>query len=246
MIPRTPSKDPAVPHFRVVTDHPVALDSDDHVRPGGTMHDNSRNRRFNRAAYALFPPGRHPLKILDLGCAGGGFVKDCLDDGHHAVGLEGSDYSTKWDGPGGTPQERASRRPGRRAEWATIPDNLFTADITRPFAITADGAPARFDLVTAWEVMEHIREDALPALCHNVRKHLAPDGLWVMSVSPQPGDYHVCVHDRPWWLRVMAANGFLHRDELLPHFTPDDWVRGPRQNAPGSFHLIVSSSPAAG
>jgi 2-polyprenyl-3-methyl-5-hydroxy-6-metoxy-1,4-benzoquinol methylase len=121
-------------NYRVITDHPVALDSEDHQIPGGTMHDNSTNPVFNRKLYQLLSH-LPKLRVMDLGCAGGGFVKSLVDDGHEAIGLEGSDYSLHWDGPGGTEQERATRKPGKRAEWATIPDRLFTCDITRPFQV---------------------------------------------------------------------------------------------------------------
>src|SRR5262249_52883832 len=148
---------------------PVAYDSPDHRFPTGTRRDNSRNRRFNVKLYQLL--GRHmprvgprgawvywpniDLKVLDIGCAGGGFVKDCLDDGYLAVGLEGSDYSKKRN----------------RAEWATIPDYLFTCDVTKDFdVVLRDGGGERrilFDAVTAWEVMEHIAERDLPKVAEN-------------------------------------------------------------------------------
>jgi cyclopropane fatty-acyl-phospholipid synthase-like methyltransferase len=212
--------------YRIITDHPVALASRDHTHPSGTANDNSVNPRFNRRLYELLP--RRPLRVLDLGCAGGGFTKSVLDDGHEAVGVEGSDYSLK----------------RKRAEWATIPDSLFTADITRRFQLTKawpDGTElnARFDAVTAWEVMEHIPEAGLPQLCENVRRHLGTGGLWFMSVSRQVGFHHVTVRDRPWWLALFARNGLADRPDVVEKFAPEDWVRGPLQNAPDSFHLVL-------
>jgi hypothetical protein len=62
--------------------------------------------------------------------------------------MEGSDYSLI----------------RKRAEWATIPDSLFTCDITEPFVL----AGPLFYLVTAWEVMEHISQERLPGLCNNI------------------------------------------------------------------------------
>ncbi len=220
--------------FTVLTEHPIAAWSVDTTQPGGTMHDNSRNHRFNDKLYAHF--GSRKLLIADLGCAGGGFVKDCIDDGHEAVGLEGSDYSLV----------------RKRAEWATIPDNLFTADVTEPFTVMRgvwdyddrneeyfDGKQTHFDCVTAWEVMEHIPEERLPGLCDNVRRHLAPGGIWVMSVSKQHGPHHVCVHDRAWWQGLFAREGFVEAPEVLGLFGLEDWVRGPLQNAPESFHFVL-------
>lgn len=226
--------------YRVLTDWPVALDSPDHIRPGGTMHDDSRNPKFNRKLYRLYPS---PMRIMDLGCAGGGFVADCLKDGHDAIGLEGSDYSTKWDGPGGTAAEREKRKPGRRAEWANIPENLFTCDVTMPFEVreeygTMGDATALFDVVTAWEIMEHLPEERLDQVVQNVLNHLAEGGVWIMSVSTQYGDYHSTVKPRDWWLELFARHGLAHDHSLVEYFG-DDWVRGPNQNAPCSFHLCV-------
>ena len=107
--------------FHLETEYPVALDSLDHVYPLGTALDNTINLEFNERIYALFP-GK-TISILDLGCAGGGMVKSFVDAGHIAVGLEGSDYNLKH----------------KRAEWATVPDNLFTCDCSRPF-ILHDGS----------------------------------------------------------------------------------------------------------
>jgi len=93
----------------------VAYESLDHIYPWGTKQDNSKNLSFNNALYELIPIKE--LSVLDIGCSGGGFVKTLLDAGVLAVGIEGSDYS-KIRG---------------RAEWATIPGHLFTADVTAPF-----------------------------------------------------------------------------------------------------------------
>lgn len=72
----------------------VACESPGQLIPFGMWRDNSRPRRFNKKLYELFGMDS-PLWVLDLGCSGGGFVKDCLDDGCLAVGIEGSDYFKK-------------------------------------------------------------------------------------------------------------------------------------------------------
>lgn len=216
-----------MPKFIVQTDNPVAWYSRDHTQPGGTQHDNSRWHPFNDKLYTLM--ARRPLRIMDLGCAGGGFIKDCIDDGHLAVGLEGSDFSLI----------------RKRAEWATIPENLFTADVTEPFTVLEDGVPARFDCVTAWEMMEHIEAHRLPGLCRNVRNHLKEDGIWVMSVSMQTNDspesgHHMTIEGPEWWLSLMGREGFVNYPGKTAYFGTD-MVRGPwaHGNAPKSFHLVL-------
>src|SRR5262249_488147 len=99
--------------MRLETSKPVAYDSPDHLGPVGTANDNTTNPRFNRKLFAYLPD----VRLLDIGCAGGGLVKSIIDDGGFAVGIEGSDYSKQ----------------RRRAEWATIPDRLFTADAAGAF-----------------------------------------------------------------------------------------------------------------
>jgi 2-polyprenyl-3-methyl-5-hydroxy-6-metoxy-1,4-benzoquinol methylase len=219
------------------TDHPVALDTDDTTHPRGAMNDNSICYRFNQKLPRLFPD-RSRLAVLDLGCAGGGFVRSLIDDGHFAVGIDGSD----------TP------RLLRLGEWGTIPHHLHTCDITKPFALRdrATGDPLRFDAITAWEVLEHIREDDLPGLMRNIADHLAPGGLFFCSVAtfrdevPELGAvYHHTVQPRDWWVPALARLGF----EVVPQtvITDDDWVRGAgncrydyRAEAEGlGFHLVL-------
>ena len=213
----------------------VASDSPDHLMPWGTRADNSRNPRFNQKLYHLYPGREHMMAVLDLGCSGGGFVKSCLDDGCLAVGLEGSDFSKK----------------RRRAEWATIPDFLFTCDITKNFEIFIEGGEdaerVQFDVVTAWEVMEHIKTADLPKLIENIKKHLKPSGLWIMSISPNEEvvngvTLHQTVQPKAWWIDMFAKSGLTHLEEYDGYFNTQ-YVRGPKYNGPGSFHLILSPDP---
>lgn len=206
--------------FNIITNNPVAIDSRDHTNPHGTKADNSVNQVFNNKLYELFRTNKC-LKIMDIGCSGGGFVKNCIDDGHIAIGLEGSDYS----------------RNHKRAEWVTIPDNLFTCDVTHPFEINDENGKVVFDIVTAWELMEHLPADRLSTVCNNIRRHLARDGIWIMSISPNKEYHHVTTESREWWLNLFTQEGFKNRDDYVKHFG-NDWVRGPYQAAPNSFHFV--------
>ena len=199
----------------LVTDHPVAIRSDDHLFPRGTALDNSRNARFNARLYELLG-FRRGLRLLDLGCSGGGLVRSYLEDGHLGVGLEGSDLS----------------RRTRSGEWDTIPHHLFTCDITRPFALTGPGGGTiAFDAVTAWEVFEHIPEADVGPLMANIRAHLAPGGWFIGSIDLLPDGnpltgavYHRTLRPREWWHGQFAAAGF---EVLARHpFAPEDMVRG--------------------
>lgn len=184
--------------MKVKTDFPIAYESHDHKVPSGTANDNTHQRSFVRQTERIF--GRK-VNHADLGCSGGGLVKDFVDYGHNSIGIEGSDYSQKI----------------KRAEWGTIPDRLFTADITKPFQIVDDeDNPVQCDIITAWEVMEHIQREDLPALFENLRNNLVDGGLFVASVATFPDEgYHVTLEEEPWWLEQFAAGGFVPVDELL-------------------------------
>jgi SAM-dependent methyltransferase len=219
----------------IVTDYPVAVMSDDQTFPRGVRSDNSRHPRFVRAVEQLF---NRRLRHLDLGCAGGGLVLDFLLRGHDSVGVEGSDFALR----------------EQRAEWRTIPGRLFTGDITKPFWFrAADGSRSKFDVMTAWEVLEHIPEAALPGLCDNIRENLADDGIFVASVAtfedrdPVTGAvWHVTLKPRDWWMETFASHGLEARDGC---FHARDYVRGtgnPRVGPSGAWDWDVERDPELG
>jgi hypothetical protein len=91
----------------------IAFDSPDHLMPWGTRHDNSTHERFNQKLWRIYP-SHDIIKVLDMGCAGGGFVRSCINDGHFAVGLEGSDFQRSTNARSGrsfrTPSSPATLR----------------------------------------------------------------------------------------------------------------------------------------
>jgi len=158
-------------------------------------------------------------------------VRDFIENGYFAAGIEGSDYS----------------RRRLRAEWVTIPEFLFTADITKPFKLTntKTGERFQFGAVTLWEVIEHIAEDDLAAVMANIDTHLMPGGIVIMSVSPNEeiiNGYrlHQTVHEKEWWLETFARLGFIHNEDIINLFGAD-LVRcdSPEGNAPNSFHVAL-------
>jgi 2-polyprenyl-3-methyl-5-hydroxy-6-metoxy-1,4-benzoquinol methylase len=215
----------------VITEKPVAYDSPDHIEPWGTKQDNSIHLKFNYKLAQWIP--LEQLTVLDLGCAGGGFVKSIIDIGCFAVGIEGSDYSLIRG----------------RAEWSTIPGNLFTADVTEPFQILVQSEneencqPFQFKVITAWEFIEHISADKLKMVFQNISTHLEKDGVVIMSVSPNEEvingvKLHQTVENKEWWLAECHRNGFVHHEQVLRYFD-QDYVRS-EPNAANSFHLILT------
>lgn len=216
------------------TARPLAASSLDHLVPRGTAADDTRCAAFARRCEALFPASRR-LRFLDLGCAGGGLVAEFAERGHDSFGVEGSDFS----------------RMRRRAAWATCPERLATADITEPFRIRtgADGGLVQFDIVSAWEVLEHLPEAGLPAFWRNVTRHLDPAGYFVASVSDMPDraddgrDYHVTLRPREWWHGSMRQGGL---DPVTLPFDAGELPRGPwsAKGDPGFYVAGVLRSSA--
>ena len=185
-------------HIELETKYPVAYESPDHKIPWGTSRDNSTNKKFvmlmARRIQADANGGQ--WGALDLGCSGGQLVRDFLDLGWMAVGLEGSDFSLRHG----------------RANWPALAGkNLFTCDAAKPFKITANGKPARFNLITMWEVLEHIPTPELPCLFANITGHLADGGYFIASTT-SVADIHdgVDLHQTKWtndeWRRWLARN----------------------------------------
>lgn len=199
--------------WQVDTNYPIAFDYYDHLYPHGTMRDNYASGSFNHKLFSLFD---RKISVLDLGCSGGGFVKSVIDAGHEAIGLEGSDYSLKH----------------KRAEWATIPNNLFTCDISRPFVIHNDNLDLfKFDVITLWEVIEHIEEDRLPQLFANIINHITDLGLFIFTTAMdaqtpliEEFNLHRTQKSDEWWIELVSGYGFAQCRDIEVFFG-NNWVR---------------------
>ena len=136
-----------------------------------------------------------------------------------------------------------------------MPEQLFTADITEPFALfDAGGTPQRFHVITAWEVLEHLPEGRLPGFLDNIRRTLRGDGLFIASIATFPDEdaatgavWHVTIRPREWWLALFAAHGLRPCEA---GFTIADHVRGSgnpraqdwdaRENPEMGFHVVLT------
>ena len=201
-------------NIKLITKHPIAYESLDHLYPHGTIRDNTRYPRFVEKCEEVLGCNAE-LSFLDLGCSGGGMVLEAALRGHTSIGLEGSDSSKK----------------EQRAEWRLLGDRLQTCDITKPFRlIEQDGTVKKFDIITAWEVMEHIQENDLPQMLENIKRHLSDRGYFIASIAnwedidPDAGiNWHVTLHEFDWWVEQFEHAGFEVHNEL---FQPIDMARG--------------------
>jgi SAM-dependent methyltransferase len=209
----------------VITKHSIAYESPDHILPWGTMRDNSTSAEFIAELESYF--FNQPIKMMDLGCSGGQLVVDFHNRGHLAVGLEGSDYSVKH----------------QRANWPEWHNKiLFTCDVTKEYQVTNNNEPFKAQLITAWEVVEHIHPNDLQMFFNQIAKHLAPNGIFLASVSTKADVIdgvvlHQSVFNEDTWFNEILTDEGAFRGSNL------ECLRYPFKYAVradgGSFHILI-------
>lgn len=110
-------------------------------------------------------------RVLDIGCATGGFLAEAQASGWT---VRGTDYST---------------------EAATRAAEVNGVAVEAPTLLPADDAGAPFDLVTMWHVLEHLVE--LRETVDQLAGLVAPDGLLVIEV-PNWDSVGRLVRGRSW------------------------------------------------
>ena len=170
------------------TDYPVAVGSNDHINPDSTTEGAPRPTFFVQNCIGVL--GQN-IKCLDLGSGAAGLVFEYAMNQVLAVCIDGSDFC----------------RVNRIGYWPLLPNNLFTCDITKPFSFLSRDTqtPIEFDVITMWEVLEHIAECDLPSLFSNVNLQLGRSGYFIGSISlieyvdSVGNPYHVTLKPREWW-----------------------------------------------
>ena len=130
------------------------------------------------------PPWRGGGRYLDVGCGSGGALGAAKALGWQVTGVEA-------DG--------AAAAKARR----------FTDEIHVGDALTAPFAPGRFDVVTAFHVLEHVPDPV--AVTRRMLDWLAPGGLLIVEV-PNAGGLGAALFGRAW--------SGLELPRHLSHFTP--------------------------
>lgn len=173
---------------------PMAADSPDHLHPHGTAHNHATHFGFIVAMTRQMGPN---ASMLDLGCSSGRLVRDFRRVGWTAVGLEGSDYSLNRNRPC----------------WDTeAGESLFTCDIGRPFNVGNEVPYTKhFDLITAFQVLEHLDKKRLESLMFHVELHSKPGTLFVISTSRTSEvingvELHVTRWPREKWVEFFAEH----------------------------------------
>ncbi len=170
------------------SEYPLAIDSHDHINAESTIEGLVRPTYFVRNCLDVLG---EKINCLDLGTGAGGLIFEYLVNGIFAVGIDGSDFCSRY----------------RIGYWPLLENNLFNCDITKPFSFQESDSQNNFSfqIITMWEVLEHIQETDLEPLFRNIHENLAPDGYFIGSVSrvdyrdKNSVPYHVTLQPKEWW-----------------------------------------------
>lgn len=113
------------------------------------------------------------INWLDLGCAGGKLILDVSEHekSNVCIGLDGSVGVYK--------QESWSSGKNKNI--------LKNADLSKEFFIEYEsGERVIFDVITAWELLEHFYENELEIFFNNVYNHLSDEGVFIGSAANYP------------------------------------------------------------
>lgn len=139
------------------------------------QQDKMRIRTFVYALRELANAGYLTLsvatQILDVGCAGGAFLRAAKKVGLTATGVEPSKWLSQY----------AREEHGLDVRTGTL--------LTQPFT------PASFDLITLWDVIEHLPDPA--AELDRIYLLLKPDGVLVVNY-PDFGSFPAKLLGRKW------------------------------------------------
>jgi len=138
--------------------------------------------------------------VLDVGCAGGGWLREWQQAGVPDVfGVDGA-----YVDPADLEIER-----GR----------FMSVDLARPFDLGKT-----FDLVQSLEVAEHIDETASGVFVSNLVKHAGRFILFSAAVPGQGGEHHVNEQPYDYWRERFAESGFAAYDFVRPRIAADNGI----------------------
>jgi SAM-dependent methyltransferase len=138
--------------------------------------------------------------VLDIGCAGGGWLSEWKQAGIADVfGVDGAYVDV--------------------ADLEIEAERFKAADLSRPFDLGRT-----FDLVESFEVAEHIDEAASGIFVSNLVKHAGRFILFSAAVPGQGGEYHVNEQPYDFWRKRFAENGFSVYDFVRPRIAADSKI----------------------
>lgn len=190
--------------FELICNSEIAFESNDYLEPESTVEGLHTADWFVHETVKLFDAKK--IRYLDIGCGGGALAFSFFKAGHFSLGLDGSDHCKK----------------NSHGFWNKV-NFLNTCDVSQPFSVNQHNEVVKFELITMWEVFEHIPETSIDAVLQNIRSNLSADGFFIGSISTleyvnlQTGtEYHVTLQDKAWWSEKFKQNGLVMVDLPIP------------------------------
>jgi hypothetical protein len=93
--------------------------------------------------------------------------------------------------------------------------------VTKFFSVLECYFPSYFNVITAWEVMEHFKEEDIQAVIRNIKSHLDihDKSFFIGSIAAIPdGIWHQTVKDKQWWIDKFNLCGMKQAPDLEEHF----------------------------
>lgn len=181
--------------------------------------ENHGNKHFNNYINCLF---NRKISVLDLGCGGGKFIHDVIEDGNLGIGLEGFQrYEIN-----------------KIAEWSKIPENLKIINIAKSYQILNEHDQfIKFDIITSWEVLEHLFEDEIDTFLQNIYNHSHQETFIFLTISFRPDNGHFTIKPLQWWLEKFQNNNF--RITNLSIYMPKNILV---RNCPDSHFIVIKKN----
>jgi SAM-dependent methyltransferase len=138
--------------------------------------------------------------VLDIGCAGGGWLSEWKQAGIADVcGVDGAYVDP--------------------ADLEIEAERFKAADLAHPFDLGRT-----FDLVQSLEVAEHIDGSASGVFVANLVRHAGRFILFSAAVPGQGGEYHVNEQPYDFWRKRFAENGYSAFDFVRPRIAADSGI----------------------
>jgi hypothetical protein len=199
----------------IITDHPIAIGSYDHENPKGALDQQGHE---GLEFFAVLKTSYPDIKtVLDVGTAAGWFVYNGVRSGFDIYGIEGTDKADA-----ATP-------------WVLYKNvRLFHADLRYPFYLfnhtTAGGQRALsplFDLVTAWDVLEHLTEEGIDNFLKCIYMMSRKYFMATIEFTEENNEgYHILCRPREWWVEKFKDYGFIEQpfDQIVQRarFSPEE------------------------
>jgi len=160
--------------------------------PAYVSQVEARRRTFDAALARIEAIRPAKGRLLDVGTAAGAFLAAARDRGWEVEGCEPNRWMAKW----GSEHFRVPIRAGE----------LFDQDY----------APASFDVITLWDVIEHTPDPA--RVLRAVRQLLKPDGLLIVNY-PDRGSWLARLMGRRWPFLSSVHLYYFTRDTLAKMLT---------------------------